>query len=65
MDYPPAVVGKAQRSEHLLHRVATGEPLDETRAGVWRISRTHTPLLAVTRNANLRNHGQTSGADSA
>jgi len=29
MDYPPAVLEKAQRLEQLLQRVATGEPLDE------------------------------------
>ena len=29
MDYPPAVLEKAQRLEQLLQRVAAGEPLDE------------------------------------
>jgi len=34
MDYPPAVLEKAQRLEQLLQRVAAGEPLDEANAAL-------------------------------
>ena len=53
MDYPPAVLEKAQRVEQLLQRVAAGEPLEAVNAALDLVAddNYNYPLMTI-RNAH-------------